>query len=284
MIQTTLRMRLLRPIEVSAKQIYWEAGRRIADHFDPAAMAFYDQLKAGSYDPDHLLKTLPAHNLIYAVVPKAASTRIRATLLRVARQYSRSPKPNRWLKFGMRSPRSMTISSFYRLATSPRTLRFSFVRNPYARAVSCWADKFRGKPLVAGDRLVDMYLAKRMEIDSRLPTGRDCTMSFADFVVFAASTASSRSDTHIQVQADILSMPGITLDLVGKVESFIEDFIQVLDHLGADDAVRRDAMQPLNASYHDHWAEHYTPELAERIYRAYECDFDRFGYARSVIR
>jgi len=26
----------------------------------------------------------------------------------------------------------------------------------------------------------------------------------------------------------------------------------------------------------------YTRELAHRIYRAYECDFDRFGYPRAL--
>lgn len=51
----------------------------------------------------------------------------------------------------------MTKSSFYRLTTDAGMLRFSLVRNPYARAVSCWADRYRGKPLVPGDPFTDIY-------------------------------------------------------------------------------------------------------------------------------
>ena len=275
-------MRLLRPIEVRAKQLSWIATEPLVDFFDPAAAAFYARLASHGYEPDVLVNVLPSHRLLYVVVPKAASTRIRQTLARTAGRRILSLKPSRRLRFsGPHGPRSMTKSSFFQLATSPETLRFSFVRNPYARAVSCWADKFRGKPLVPGDPFIDTYLARRQEVEAELPAGPDRTLTFSEFVVFLADVASSRSDIHFQIQHDILSMPGIVLDFVGKVESFAEDFIRVLDHLGASDTLRREAMLPMNESDHDQWMSYYTPELAHRIYRAYECDFDRFAYPRT---
>ena len=140
----------------------------------------------------------------------------------------------------------MTVNSFYRLATNPDTLRFSFVRNPYARAVSCWAHKFADKPLIYGDFFIDAYLAIRREIDTELPAGPDHTLSFADFVVFAAATAKARHDIHLQTQDEILSMPGITLDLIGKMENFDGDFVRVLDHVGASDEIRREATIMIN--------------------------------------
>jgi len=176
----------------------------------------------------------------------------------------------------------MTVSSFFRLATSPQTLKFSFVRNPYAKAVSCWADKFRGKPLVRGDPLIDMYLARRHEADKRLPAGRDRTLSFSDFVVFATTIARHRCDSHFQPQADIVFMPGIQLDLIGKVETFLQDIGRELDHLQAGESMRHEAGKPLNQSQHAHWPDYYTSELAKRIYAAYERDFDMFGYARAI--
>src|SRR5262249_39128067 len=105
---------------------------------------------------------------------------------------------------------------------------------------------------------------------------------FADFVTFVAAVARRRCDIHLQVQDDILSMPGITLDFVGKVETFARDFIRVLDHLRASDALRRAATSAINESSHEHWASYYTPALADRLYGAYECDFDRFAYPRAV--
>ncbi len=55
-----------------------------------------------------------------------------------------------------------------------------------------------------------------------------------------------------------------------------------LDHLGASDVLRQGAIIPVNASNHNRLAAYYTPELADRVYRAYECDFDRFGYSRAI--
>ena len=276
------QMRLLRPIEVRAKQFAWIVTEPLVDVFDPAAAAFYHRLASSGYEPDVLLNVLPSRRLLYVVVPKAASTRIRQTLARAGGRRILSLKPSRRLRYsGPHGPRSMTKSSFFRLATNPDTLRFSFVRNPYARAVSCWADKFRGKPLVSGDHFIDLYLARRREIASDLPAGPDRTLTFPEFVTFLAAVANRRCDIHFQFQDDILSMPGITLDLVGRVESFAGDFARVLDHLGADETLRREAAVPLNESRHDYWASYYTPELADRVYRTYECDFDRFAYPRA---
>jgi hypothetical protein len=277
------RMGLLRSIEAFAKQLPWMASSVLTGLVDRPASEFYDRLVSEGYEPELLLNVLPQHKLVYIVVPKAASTRIRMTLARIGGRHSRSLKPSRRDNFrGPYGPRSMTNGAFVRLVTSPDALRFSFVRNPYARALSCWADKFRAKPLVPGDPFIDLYLARRAEVDAAFPAGPEETLSFRDFVVFAAAMARTRCDVHIQAQADILSVPGIDLNFIGKVEDFARDFARVLDHLAARDAVRRDAIASVNASLHDPWWTYYTPEFADRVYRAYECDFDRFRYPRSI--
>jgi hypothetical protein len=276
-------MRLLRLIETKTKQFSWIASDWLTGFTDPAAAAFCENLASYGCASDLLVNVLPKRKLIYVAVPKAASTRIRMTLAMVEGRHSRTLKPDRRSRFrGPYGPRSMTKNSFFNLACSPETLRFSFVRNPYARAVSCWADKFRGKPLVPGDTFIDIYLSQRREIDAALPVGADQMLSFSSFVAFSSGLARQRCDIHIQAQKDILSLPGLDLNFVGKVESFADDFARVLDHMGVDQAIRLEATKPVNPSCHECWQRYYTDELADRIYRAYECDFDHFGYARSI--
>lgn len=278
-------MRQLRPVELKFKEVPWHVSRHVAHFLDPAAAEFGDALLSNGYGAGSLLTTLPAHKIIYMAVPKAASTRIRRTLAKIDGRFMRSLKPSRRGMYrGPYGMRNMTVSAFFRLATDPDTLRFSFVRNPYARVVSCWADKFAGKPLVPGDSYVDAYLAVRRDIDPALPAGAGQTLTFPAFAVFAAANAKAGHDAHVQAQQSMLDLPGIQFDFIGKVENFNADFSRVLDHLDADATVRREAEIPLNESHHDDWPVYYTGDLADRIYRAYECDFDRFGYARAIAR
>ena len=280
-------MRVFKPVEVWVKQRWaegtWNASVTIAKWLEPSAVEFYNKLEAEAFRPDHLVRVLPSHGVIYLMVPKAASTRIRTTLGAIGRRYSRRLKARHWGEVReAQGLRSIGLRSFYHLATSPTSFRFTFVRNPYARLLSYWASRFQNEPLVPGQTQVGDYLTRREQIDRAPPAGADKTLSFEDFVTFAAASASSRLNQHLQLQDDILSVPGIPLDFIGRMESFNADFSYVLDRLGASEQVRREALVPVHSSRHLHWSAYYTPKLADRVYRAYERDFDRFGYSRAI--
>jgi hypothetical protein len=183
---------------------------------------------------------------------------------------------------GLKGPKHIGLTIFRHTAIDPRTLRFSFVRNPYDRLVSCWTDKFRDTPLIPTYPTIDSYLAWRRENDRSFPEGIDRTLSFDQFITFATATAQERVNAHWHLQDKLLDVPGIKLDLVGKVESFAADFSRVLDHVEADDALRSQATRPINISHHKRQSDYYTSEIADRVYRAYERDFDRFEYARAL--
>jgi hypothetical protein len=278
-------MGVFRPVEggvrLALAQTRWFGSRLIARQFNPAAIEFFDAIASGGFEFDDLIKLIPSLGIIYIVVPKVASTRIKLTLAEAVGRHSISLRGRHRFR-GPRGPSSMTITSFHRLATDPKTLRFSFVRNPYARAVSCWADKWQDKPLVRGDDFIDDYLARRHEIDAGLPAGPGQTLSFAHFVTYASALAHGRVDAHLQTQHDILDMPGIKLDFIGRMEQFSADFARVLDHIGAADGIRGTAVHPVNVSRHGPWMDYYTPALRDRVYRAYERDFDLFRYPRGV--
>jgi hypothetical protein len=271
--------RMLRPCLAAVEQF---AQRLVVGAFDPQAYAFYGRMLAEAYEPNRHIDVLPWQRVIYVCVPKCASSRIKIVLSEViGRSPQSASEANQRKLSGLRGPKHVGLSTFMRVATDPFTLRFSFVRNPYDRLVSCWADKIRGKPLVAGDSWIDQYLAWR-RIDRSLPAGADRSLSFSEFVTFATATATRRIDAHWQLQTDLLHVPGVPLDFIGKVESFPDDFGRVLDHVGAGESLRCRAVLPFNVSRHGRWPNYYTTELADRVYRTYERDFDSLGYPRAL--
>jgi hypothetical protein len=250
---------------------------------DPSASSFYEAMSDRGFKPEAHIDVLPRHRLIYVCVPKSASTTIKSALSALEHGVPASLQSlHKRRDSGLKSPSHVGLSTFYRLANNASTLRFSFVRNPYARLVSAWADKYQNKPLVAGDSFVDLYFTHRVALDDALPRGQHETLSFPQFVEFATATADRRIDAHWHLQDDLLDMPGIKLDLIGKVETFPGDFSRVLDHARATDQIRQAIGFHLNPSRHNPWQEYYTDTLAARVYRAYERDFDRFGYARAI--
>jgi hypothetical protein len=125
-------------------------------------------------------------------------------------------------------------------------------------------------------------LAWRAQADPRLPAGADESLTFADFARFAASTAAEGLNAHWQIQQQIVDAPGIQVDFVGKVESFDRDFKRVYEHVGAENVARSEMHAPVRSTSHKPWHDYYTPEITESVYRAYERDFDRFGYPRAL--
>ena len=254
-----------------------------ARYRDPDAWAFCNELNRDGYNPNAHIDILVQQKLIYVNVPKCASTSIKMILSRlIGRRITSFDQLHKRRYSGLRSPFQVGMSAFHRLATNSATLRFSFVRNPYERLVSAWADKFQDRYLVAGDFFIDEYLVHRKTIDSSLPHCEHRTLTFADFVTYATATASLRVNAHWSLQDDILNMPGLALDFVGRVETFTRDIGRVLDHVRADQRLRQAAVIPLRASPHHSWPLYYSQNLADRVYRAYESDFDRFGYPRAI--
>jgi len=256
---------------------------RRAQRRDPAAASFYNAMRENGYDADTYIDVLPKQRLIYLNVPKSASTTVRSILSTL--EWGKPPPLNVIYKrrcSGLRSPAHIGISAFHQLVKNPDTLRFSFVRNPYARLVSAWADKFEGKPIIAGDQFIDTYRTHRALVARSLPDGAERGLSFADFVEFAAATAHLGVDSHWQLQENLVSGPGIALDFIGRLENFDDDIDHVLDHAHAGDRFREMVSSQLNRSHHLRWQHYYTDALAARVYSAYERDFDRFGYARAI--
>jgi hypothetical protein len=270
----------------------WAVQSSILSWRDPEALSFYRRVLMEAYRPNNAIDLAPRLNVFYVSNPKVASTRIRAALAALQGrdlvsnwQADRNWEVHKRSRSGLKAPRH-DIREFYRLATDPSVLRFSFVRNPYDRMVSCWLDQYREKPLVHGrDVYIDTYLERRKEVDPSLPAGASETLSFSQFVEFALATDDLvRTDVsmHWHPQTKILHIPGMKLDFIGKIENFAADFNRVLDFVNASPELRAKLIEPFHFSKRKPVSEYLTPPLAERIYAAYEEDFDRYGYPKTL--
>jgi len=255
---------------------HWKATRSVSR--DQPALRFYRGIRDHGFDLDTWIDVLPRHKLIYVCVPKAASTSIR-TVLSALETGARPPDEHVLHKrrcSGLMSPSLAGFDVFHDMAKSSETLRFTFVRNPYARLVSAWANKIDGKPLRRGDPYVDLYL-------DNSPHPRQSasilSLSFEAFVHFVRETVEEIPDPHWNRQVAHTSVPGLELDLIGRVESFDSDFTTVLQH------ARKSSIKipRLNESRLSGWANYYSTELANIVYRLYEEDFDTFRYPRCIV-
>jgi len=249
---------------------------------NPEAYRFFAELMERGYHPDGHIDVVPEYRLIYIGNPKVASSTIKKSLSSLT---DRAPGSlddlHRRGRSGLLSPIETGIEAFFRLATAPDTLRFSFVRNPYDRLISCWADKFQGRPLVGGDPFIDVYLDFRRNHDRSLPHGRNAVLPFPVFAEMAIATCDKRADAHWALQDDLLTMPGIALDFVGKVENFDADFERVIAHVGSAGGVLA-VSQRMNVSSRLQCRGYFDDALARRVHRAYERDFKRFGYPAAL--
>ncbi len=274
--------RVKRFIRANRRAIRWRIKAEPVRRSHPGAYRFYAELMTHGFHPDALIDIVPDYRLIYVGVPKAASSTIKRSLSKLtASKTDELQALHKRGASGLFSPSEVGVVEFHKLATAPDTLRFSFVRNPYERLVSCWADKYQGRPLVAGDPFINVYLAYRQEADRTLPHGRDAMLPFSVFVEMATATCLMRIDPHWSLQDDLISMPGITLDLIGKAENFTEDYRRVIAHIGGSEHVAS-GKSNMNVSKRSQCRDYFDDTLARRVHRAFERDFDRFGYPAAL--
>ena len=149
-----------------------------------------------------------------------------------------------------------------------KLFKFSIVRNPYSRAVSCW-----------------QYLTNHPEW-RKTPHFKPTT--FNEFCNKLICTEITNKDLtyntsccnhyswHTQPQFEHLyDLDGkLLIDYVGKVETLQSDLDNILDKL----QLPRKRVGYLNTTKHKHYTEYYDDETREIVAKKYAKDIEYFGY------
>ena len=162
---------------------------------------------------------------------------------------------------------------------------YCFVRNPYARVLSAWRDKFSLRhdethPPRALKRT--MPALQRFAVAHGLPLqSADARVPFATFVAYIESQREGKRDHHWDTQRSVLFTDLIRYERAFKLETdYAEGMAEILSRLGLPtDGIADKLARPLNASGRLARPA-FDAALAERVWRIYASDFEQFAYER----
>ena len=137
---------------------------------------------------------------------------------------------------------------------------FTFCRNPFARLVSCWADR-TNKGGARGEKGFPPKLL-------RLP--------FKEFAKRVCNTPDKNSDHHFRSQ--YVFIEGLNIDYTGRVENLGEDLTNICKIIN----VKKPLTLPhKRRSSIKSYAQYYDEETVKIVHKRYEKDFKLFGYGDS---
>jgi dermatan 4-sulfotransferase 1 len=194
-------------------------------------------------------------------VPKAGSGTIRMQVLGELRHRigAELPKEALW-----RYVRFVAPEAFPTL--QPPRFSFGFVRDPYARLLSCYRHKIE-RPRLQGKRISPLFAVYGRAFS--------LSMDFPSFVRAVAAVPDDHAEKHFRSQVRFLYQGGKPLvDFIGRLERFDEDWAEVCRHTRLQPIARAYNVTGAAARLED-W---YDPALLALVDRRYAEDFAVLAY------
>lgn len=213
----------------------------------------------------------PKYKLLYVVNPKAACSSVKLLLSRLESGdfdfdvqnihlsgASLLPTPAQvgWAKIGdnLKNP-----SEYY---------RFSFVRNPVARIVSCYNDKIIKQ---------SSYFVSDLKKAAGYEDTSSMKMDFIEFLNIIKRQDVVEMDQHWRPQNYNLLLDCVDYNFIGKLENFDKDFKHITDSNGCPhvETVNKNKYKSKDKKL---TIADLTSDELEIVYSLYEQDFESFGY------
>jgi LPS sulfotransferase NodH/glycosyltransferase involved in cell wall biosynthesis len=204
--------------------------------------------------------------LVYLSVPKSACSSIKVALAKFSGIDFDLSQSTRHIHLNRNWHRELGGLS----ADQDGYHRFSFVRDPFERLVSCYRQKILFTPTA------EMPHPHFHNFYFTLPTNT----SFDDFARRVCRIPDALSDSHFQSQHSILYDQGkLLVDYVGKLEQVEQDWTLLADRFGLPPLLVHTNVSKGKPGTHHDYRRYYTPELARLVYERYRKDVEAFGYA-----
>ena len=213
------------------------------------------------------------HNYLYVETAKVACSTIKKLLIQA--EYDDkvvlTEKDN--IHFREFSPllNARQVGHFEQFLARKDIFKFCFVRNPYARLLSCYLDKIAKRK------------AQNYPVMIQLGHGpfSEKVLSFAEFVNAVIEQPVGYMDPHWRIQYHATFQGGIDYDFIGKFENFEADLRFAISRTGVDLGRYYSVENDHATGADDRLKQYYTQELLDKVYRKYQIDFEYFGYGKT---
>jgi len=169
------------------------------------------------------------------------------------------------------------------LLSAPGIRKFTFIRNPYTRALSAYLNKVDGrldKPFHPEDHWAIVTQAIDEFRKTQLDTAKYPRIDFEVFLLWLRDGKSHyRNDEHWQKQSVMLRWPTVQFDFIGRFESLQTDSKHLLGEMGCD--IPFPSQQEVNFSpteANKRLSNYLTDACADLIAQVYQDDFTNFHY------
>jgi len=227
-------------------------------------------------DFDYAVHVSLRNKFIYVENPKAACSTIKLTLQKLELERTNFVRGNfEDLHNRDFSPllKLQNIPDFEQYFFREDFFRFCFVRDPFARLLSCYLDKIK-EPL-------NNYFFKKKVLNSMGlldKEGVGYPVSFEDFITVIEAQTLLEMDYHWRPQYYLTCQDKINYHFIGRLESFSKDFNVVGKYLSPD-FNRYYSSEVRHKTNADNFVNaYYNSELLARVYSLYEIDFKKFSY------
>ncbi len=202
-------------------------------------------------------------NLVYLKTPKVACSSI---LLTISEYYGVKVNPsihydNFW--HVQRGKLNKNSANYY---------KFTFIRNPFDRLVSCYKSKI----------LLPYNLKQPPHFNAPYFSTIQPNSSFADFVQSIANIPDFMADQHFKSQYAILyDKNKLLVDWIGRFENLEADWAELAKKYNfKPDLAYHNSSHNVENTYQDYRL-YYTKELADMVYKRYQKDVELLGYSHA---
>jgi len=228
----------------------------------------YNLFGFGIKQVNYLINISETYKYIYFETPKVGCSTIKNTLQKL--EVDDESKLPDWVHDKHLSPllSPLDLEKNFNEYLTNEYFKFSFVRNPYTRILSCYLDK--------------MFGIEKDFFRPKLDFNTTDQISFKDFLLAIKKQSFTEMNPHWMPQHILLGSENITLDFIGKQENFDSDLKHVISKITHIDPNSTTIMNkiPHAVGANEKLKEYITKEVSELIYEIYYDDFVLYGYDR----